>query len=91
LHHDETFQKVKGFTNRTKHKHLIRIKNKIQRLVFEDFSYSHDKQRKTLKNQDVNSFIVDCHDSLIPKFLSLYNAVKASKEKVLCDGGSAQQ
>lgn len=80
LHHDETFQKIKGFTNRTKHKHLIRIKNKINQLVFDDFSYRHNDETKQLKNQDVKSFLVDCHDGLTPKFLSLYNAVKASKE-----------
>lgn len=88
LHHDETFQKIKGFTNRTKHKHLIRIKNKIKRLVFDDFTYRHNDETKQLKNQDIRSFLVDCHDGLTPKFLSLYNAVKTSKERELRDGKS---
>ena len=80
LFKDETFQRVKGYVNRTKHKHLVRIKNNGD-LFFEDFSYLHNGNEKYLTEQNVKSFIVECHDILIPKLLDLANLIKYQKEK----------
>ena len=86
LYFDETFHKIKGYANRIKHKHLIRISNDGNILVFEDFLYYHDDKSKVVKEQDVISFLTECHNDLIPKTLSLYNTIKKSKEKEISDG-----
>lgn len=84
---DENFQKVKGYANTIKHKHLIRIANKGETLEFEKFNYKLPKLvnekfeylEKSVENQNVIDFIVSCYDDLIPKFFTLCNAVQDSK------------
>ena len=84
---DDNFQKVKGYVNTIKHKHLIRIANKGETLEFEKFNYKLPKLvnekfeylEKSVENQNVIDFIVSCYDDLIPKFFILCNAVQDSK------------
>lgn len=77
---DETFQKLKGFVNRSKHKHLIRIKNSISNLVFEEFTYYKNKEKKYVKDQDVSLFMICCHDTLLKKFFALLDSIKKNQE-----------
>ncbi|MBL4797701.1 MAG: hypothetical protein JKY50_09820 [Oleispira sp.] len=83
---EENFQKVKGYVNRIKHKHLIRVSNQGGSLEFEEFDYrlptdilNKKYQNKSVENQNVLEFIADCYDDLIPKFFTLCNAVLDSK------------
>jgi len=77
---DIIFCQLKGFVNRGKHKHLIRIQNKVKALIFEDFTYIKDSKEIVLSNQDVRDFLVVCFDDLFPKFIKLYNTVKKYKK-----------
>lgn len=76
LSKNETFQMIKGLVNRTKHKHLVRIRNNTNNLIFDEFTYFFNGEVKSLNGQDVKSFVVSCHDELFPKFLSLFNEIK---------------
>lgn len=73
------FQKLKGLINRTKHKHLVRIKNTGSSLIFDNFSYYLNGEVSTVKEQNVNQFLTECYDILLPDFLNLCNAVEKSK------------
>jgi len=81
---DENFHKVKGYANTIKHKHLIRVANKLDYLEFESFEIkipikksncSFDFAPKQIDNQNVLEFIEECHNNLIPKFFSLCNEI----------------
>ncbi len=81
---DNTFHKVKGYVNTIKHKHLIRISNKLDHLEFEEYDYKkpyRDDQGKvqfkhdTVAGENVMSFIEECHDELIPKLFNLCDSI----------------
>ncbi len=86
---DDNFNKVKGYVNTTKHKHLIRIANKWDHLKFEDYRYRRpflndqgcvDFHNENAAGQDVLLFIQECHDDLIPKFFNLCKSVLNFKQ-----------
>ncbi|MDA3895435.1 MAG: hypothetical protein PF482_04720 [Desulfobacteraceae bacterium] len=77
---NETFCRLKGYTNTIKHKHLIRIKNHINKLVFEDFTYKQKGVVKEVKEIDVKVFLTECHDILFPLFIKLYNSIIENKK-----------
>lgn len=89
---DIRFNQVKGYANRTKHKHLVRIANKGKHLEFESFSYMRcvekqfgvfDYKSEELINQNAIKFLEECHNDLIPKFFDLCEAVLDSKRQQL--------
>lgn len=80
LSDDETFKKLKGVINKAKHKYLIRIQNNYTNLTFEDFTYFYNGDVIYVRNQNVKSFLENCHNDLIPKFISVYNLIKINKE-----------
>lgn len=84
---DENFNKVKGYVNTVKHKHLVQVANTIDNLEFIYFSYKQpfydDEGKIKYKSVDVNranvrQFIEDGHDKLIKKFFSLCKSVLAA-------------
>lgn len=95
---DEDFQTVKGYANRIKHRHLIRIANTTENLEFESFQYQKQifenevpkKIAYSVPRQDAVKFISRCHDSLIPKFFSLCNAVIDCREDLLAIGSKGE-
>lgn len=74
------YHKLKGLVNRAKHKHLVRIENTGGTLIFEDFPYYSDGNSFIAVGQDVNEFLVECYDDLLPEFLMLCNSVEKYKE-----------
>lgn len=80
LYNHPVFHKLKGLVNRTKHKHLVRIKNTFTSLTFESFSYPSNGEVCQAKEQNVHMFLVECYDNLLPDFLALCNSVEKSKE-----------
>ncbi len=76
LFKNSVFHKLKGLVNRTKHKHLVRIKNTGTSLIFENFSYFSNGEASTVKEQNVNQFLNECYDTLLPDFLTLCNSVE---------------
>ncbi len=85
---DPTFNKVKGYVNTTKHKHLIRISNNFEKIEFEDFKFRAPKNKNNGKisyeeeivsRQDAIAFINECHNYLVPKFFYLCNSVISAK------------
>jgi hypothetical protein len=85
---DSTFNKVKGYVNTTKHKHLIRIANTYKSIEFEEYSFkcptlAHDGkimyQEQVVSRQNAIAFIGECHDALIPRFFDLCNNVIDAK------------
>ncbi|PLY11756.1 MAG: hypothetical protein C0631_19005 [Sedimenticola sp.] len=89
---DRTFNKVKGYVNTIKHKHLIRISNKWDHLEFEEYQYRQPYrdgqggvmyQDEVVAGENVLTFIEACHDELIPKLFSLCNSILQSKASEL--------
>jgi len=87
---DENFNKVKGYVNTIKHKHLVRVENCEKHLEFESFNYSQPSilQDNTIKydpkvaeRDDVMVFLKDCHNELIPNFFDLCKSVLAAELK----------
>lgn len=85
---DDTFNKVKGYVNTTKHKHLILILNKKTHLEFDNYNYNELSIRangkvacnkKIMGSQNIMVFIQECYDKLIPKFFRLCNSVQDYK------------
>ncbi|OKY27822.1 hypothetical protein [Thalassotalea sp. PP2-459] len=81
---DENFHKVKGYANTIKHKHLIRVANRLDYLEFESFDIKVPVRTancdinfvlKRIENQNVLEFIEECHNHLIPKFFALCNEI----------------
>ncbi len=81
LFKNENFQKIKGYANKTKHKHLVKIKNSGRDLIFDKFSYFHNGKEEHIVDQEVELFMMSCHNELIPQVISLGNAIVKSKEK----------
>ena len=79
----ETFSKLKSMNNRVKHKHLIRIRNKVDKLLFDDFTYFHDGGSKEVKQEDVMSFMNDCHDLLLPQYIAFWDNLTIYKRDFL--------
>jgi hypothetical protein len=77
---DELFQKIKGYSNTTKHKYLIRILNKKSHLQFETFNYRFDGKTKILTDQDIKLFMEECHNNLIPNFFKLCKQVQTTQK-----------
>lgn len=86
---DSTFNKVKGYVNTTKHKHLIRIANTYKSIEFEEYSFKCPSlvnggkivyQEQVVPRQDAIAFIGECHDALIPRFFDLCNNVISAKD-----------
>lgn len=91
---DDNFNKIKGYVNTTKHKHLIRIANKRNHLEIEDYSYRrpflNDQGRVDFHDEiavgkDALLFIQECHDDLIPKFFDLCKSVMNFKQLQLAN------
>jgi len=89
---DATFNQVKGYANRIKHKHLVRVANKGKHLEFESFFYKQPVEKqagvfayedKELVNRDAIKFLEECHNYLMPKFFNLCDAVLDSKRQQL--------
>lgn len=85
---DRTFNRVKGYANTYKHRHLIRVKNEWKHLTFEDFDfrmpYDGENGRlefssETAQSLNVQNFIEHCHNDLVPKYFSLCNSILASE------------
>jgi hypothetical protein len=79
-----TFNKVKGYVNKIKHHHFIRIANKLSHLEFEEYDYRHrfvksnqttGLEIKYVARANVLLFLEECHDSLIPTLFSLCDSV----------------
>ena len=91
---DDTFNKVKGYVNTIKHKHLIRISNKWNHLEFEEYSYMKPSldgrgeitfQREGVAGENVVSFVEECHYTLIPKLFNLCDSVLSFKDSQLAN------
>lgn len=89
---NDTFNKVKGYVNKIKHHHFIRIANKLSHLEFEEFDYRHRFVKgnhatgfeiKYVSRANVLLFLEECHDSLIPALFRLCGSVLDSKERQL--------
>jgi hypothetical protein len=87
---DEDFNKVKGYVNTIKHKHLVRVANCEEYLEFESFNYKQPNIRqdgtveydsKIAERDDVMVFLKDCHNELIPNFFGLCKNVLATELK----------
>lgn len=87
---DENFNKVKGYVNTIKHKHLVRIANCEKHLEFESFNYSQpnilqnnniEYDPKVAERDDVMVFLKYCHNELIPNFFGLCKSVLATELK----------
>ncbi|MDO6445933.1 hypothetical protein Q4493_09130 [Colwellia sp. 1_MG-2023] len=80
---NDLLSKLKRLSNNIKHKHLIRIKNGGDTLCFDDFTYKHQSNDVVITNQNVEKFLVESHDKLIPQLLGLYTQIKNAKKKEL--------
>ena len=89
---DTTFNKVKGYVNTIKHKHLIRISNHFDHLEFEKYTYKQpcrneqgkiNFQPKIVAAENVVHFIEKCYNELIPKFFDLCEKVLDCKNAEL--------
>ncbi|WP_217517414.1 hypothetical protein [Vibrio metschnikovii] len=88
---DLEFNKVKGYVNNIKHKHLIRIANVDGCLEFEGYKCRvpcviEDKveyQSKYIERDNVIQFIKDCFNNLIDKFFALCNVILEYKRTKL--------
>lgn len=80
IYSNSIYHKLKGLVNRTKHKHLVRIKNTGVALIFEKISFYSNGEIQVINGQDVNQFLIECYDKLLPEFLTLCNAVEKNKE-----------
>lgn len=70
------FVELKGLVNRSKHKHLIPIRNNMLKIFLCSFSYPDENRiEKTTTEQDLQAFMITCHDNLIPRVLTLLNTV----------------
>lgn len=67
----DLFQQIKGFANRTKHKHLIHVRNKGRTLNIEGFAYGAKGQPKRTDETDLKDFMVACHDNLLKDYFRL--------------------
>ncbi len=83
-----TFNKVKGYVNTAKHKHLIRIANNWSSLEVEGFKFrqpvrsQNDSVRYHIEyapRQDAIVFVTECHDVLLPQFSRLCRSVVEAK------------
>jgi hypothetical protein len=77
----EVFIAIKGFANRTKHKHLIPIINELDSLTIGSYSYL-DKDKNTITAPAIEAglFMKRCHEILLPKLVNIFNAVILQKE-----------
>lgn len=91
---DPTFNKVKGYVNTIKHRHLIRTSNQWDHLEFEQYTYRKPYlneqgevryQTAVAPREDVASFIGDCHNELIPKLFTICDSILKCKERELAD------
>lgn len=78
---DEMFVVLRDVGNMAKHNYLPKIRNEMSKLILMYYS----KDEGEWKETELKSFIIDCHDYLVPKYLHLCNLVKISKEKELMD------
>ena len=78
----EAFIHLRELSNRSKHKHLTPISNRLDSLIIEGFSYLNEgRQEITVPPINVDEFMETCHNSLIPLVVSLFNEVMSIKEK----------
>ncbi|MBQ0759243.1 MAG: hypothetical protein KBT72_06285 [Zhongshania sp.] len=80
INENETFAKLKSITNKVKHKHIIRIRNTYETLIFDDFTYYFGGETKNVKSEEVKKVLTDCHDYLLPKYIDFWNEVKNCKD-----------
>ncbi|EJC6798918.1 hypothetical protein RGL59_004562 [Vibrio parahaemolyticus] len=88
---DVDFQKVKGYVNNIKHKHLIRIGNVDGCLEFETYKcrvpYTNEGNilfsEIEVTRDNVITFIKDCFNRLIDKFFELCKVILAYKSSKL--------
>lgn len=81
---DDNFNRIKGYTNTTKHNYIVRVLNKISHLEFDEYKYLKryrgnngeiDVNKEVVKNQNIILFIENCHNELIPKLFNLCNSI----------------
>ncbi|MCG4454467.1 hypothetical protein LJY18_14310 [Pseudomonas sp. MMS21-TM103] len=78
----ETFQTIRELSNRSKHKHLIPISNSGESLTIASFSYSiKGAPEIVVPPTNLDEFMRQCHESLIPLVVNLFNEVISIKEK----------
>ncbi len=75
LFKSEHFCLLKGYSNHGKHKYPIRIRNTFKELVFENFEFEQNREKKISKKLKVEDFMTNCHDQLIIEFFQLINRV----------------
>ncbi|WP_457808972.1 hypothetical protein [Kushneria sp. EE4] len=83
IHGDEIFAKLKSLNNRVKHKHIVRIRNNPKSLLFDNFTYKYNGQSKSVLDEDVKTFLEDCYNHLLPKFMGFWNEVRDYKKTEL--------
>ena len=88
---NEYFSQLKGVVNRIKHKYLIPIMYDRGSIYFEEYSYKSyldqdqvlDKAKQktsNFENQNVEKFMIDCHDRLWPDLCDLFDLLIAELE-----------
>ena len=92
---NEDFQLLRGYTNKTKHKNILRVRNKCTYLEFEKIDYDHvtlDAQggfcrsQKTSSEVNVMEYLARCHDNLMPIYFGLWEEVMMEKERSITNG-----
>jgi hypothetical protein len=77
LFESEELCKLKGLINRIKHKHLVPIRNKYDNLLFVEYTYKFNGHLVAVNNQDVSAFMTESNNALVPKTISVLNALLA--------------
>ncbi len=80
---NQLFIKLKGLTNTSKHKYLTRIKNDFKKLSFETISYRENKEEKLISDVDVEQFMIDSYNTLIPELIWTINLIIIAKNDLL--------
>lgn len=71
----DTFSKLKGYANKTKHQRLVRIRNTGDKLYFEDMTFKVGSKVVELKEVEVQEFLISCHDYLVPLVVKCGNEI----------------
>jgi hypothetical protein len=69
------FRILKGITNTSKHKYLIRVKNDYKTLSFEEINYEENTDKKIMRDVPIEKFLLDSYNQLIPELIDLLNII----------------
>jgi hypothetical protein len=85
---NKRFHQIKGLVNLAKHGYLVRIMNSAVSLEIEEFTFKMpsnmnsslaDSSELTVPRQNLITFLMDCHNELIPEYLNLFNQIMNKK------------